>query len=168
MIDAPAHAAYLALYRAEYARLRNWLRTKTNADTADDVAQEAFTRLWQRWDELDDANLRAWVWTVAQRLLIDSYRREAKGLGGWLYWTQPDDGWRERAERRTDLARWWRYLTAEQQQALALHFGEGMSYPQIARALDVDEVALRRRAQRGWEALQWRVLGRKRRRVEGR
>ena len=162
MIDVSAQTAYLAIYAAEYDRLRAYLRRSATSDTADDVAQEAFTRLWAKWDALDDANRAAWTWEVARNLLIDTHRREAKHAGGWTWWTQPDTGWRERAERRTDLARWWPSLTAEQQQALALHFGEDMTYSRMAAALGVEEVALRRRAQRGWKALERWITGRKR------
>lgn len=163
MIDTTPYAAYLDIYQAEYERLRAYLRGKTSADTADDVAQEAFLRLWARWDALDNTNRAAWTWEVARNLLIDTYRREARHAGGWTWWTQPDDGWREQAEARTDLARWWPLLTPEQQQALDLHFGEDMTYPRMAAALGVDEVALRRRAQRGRKALERRMTGRQRR-----
>lgn len=161
MIDTSPHAAYLAIYKAEYDRLRSYLRGKTSPDTADDVAQEAFLRLWARWAEIEDINRAAWTWEVARNLLIDTYRREARAVH-WTWWPSPDDDWREQAERRTDLARWWPSLTAEQQQALALHFGEDMTYVRMAAALGVDEVALRRRAQRGWKALERWITGRKR------
>ena len=156
-----AHAAYLAIYTAEYDRLRSYLRQRATPDTADDVAQEAFTRLWARWADIEDINRAAWTWEVARNLLIDTYRREARAVH-WTWWPSPDDDWRERAERRTDLARWWPSLTAEQQQALDLHFGEDTTYVRMAAALDVDAVALRRRAQRGWQTLERRIAGHKR------
>ena len=167
MIDTSPHAAYLDIYQAEYERLRAYLRGKTSADTADDVAQEAFLRLWARWADIEDINRAAWTWEVARNLLVDHYRREARHAGGWTWWPSPDDDWRERAERRTDLARWWPSLTAEQQQALALHFGEDTTYVRMAAALGVDEVALRRRAQRGWQTLERRIAGHKRYAREG-
>ena len=156
-----AHAAYLAIYTAEYDRLRSYLRQRATPDTADDVAQEAFTRLWARWADIEDINRAAWTWEVARNLLIDTYRREARAVH-WTWWPSPDDDWRERAERRTDLARWWPSLTAEQRQALDLHFGEDTTYVRMAAALGVDEVALRRRAQRGWQTLERRIAGHKR------
>ena len=161
MIDASAQAAYLAIYRSEYERLRSYLRQRATPDTADDVAQEAFLRLWARWADIEDINRAAWTWEVARNLLIDTHRREARAVH-WTWWPSPDDDWRERAERRTDLARWWPSLTAEQRQALDLHFGEDTTYVRMAAALGVDEVALRRRAQRGWQTLERRIAGHKR------
>ena len=161
-----AHAAYLAIYTAEYDRLRSYLRQRATPDTADDVAQEAFLRLWARWADIEDINRAAWTWEVARNLLIDTYRREARAVH-WTWWPSPDDDWRERAERRTDLARWWPSLTAEQRQALDLHFGEDTTYVRMAAALGVDEVALRRRAQRGWQTLERRIAGHKRYAREG-
>ena len=78
-----AHAAYLAIYTAEYDRLRSYLRQRATPDTADDVAQEAFTRLWARWADIEDINRAAWTWEVARNLLIDTYRREARAV----HWT---------------------------------------------------------------------------------
>jgi len=161
MIEPSSHAAYLDIYHAEYDRLRAYLRRWTSPDTADDVAQEAFARLWAKWADIEDINRAAWTWEVARNLLIDTYRREARAVH-WTWWPSPDDDWRERAERRTDLARWWPSLTAEQQQALALHFGEDTTYVRMAATLGVDEVALRRRAQRGWQTLERRIAGHKR------
>ena len=166
MIEPPPHAAYLAIYRSEYERLRAYLRQRATPDTADDVAQEAFLRLWARWGEIEDINRAAWTWEVARNLLIDTHRREARAVH-WTWWPSPDDDWRERAERRTDLARWWPSLTAEQRQALDLHFGEDTTYVRMAAALGVDEVALRRRAQRGWQTLERRIAGHKRYAREG-
>ena len=161
MIEPSPHAAYHQVYQAEYERLRAYLRQRATPDTADDVAQEAFLRLWARWADIEDINRAAWTWEVARNLLIDTYRREARAVH-WTWWPSPDDDWRERAERRTDLARWWPSLTAEQRQALALHFGEDTTYVRMAATLGVDEVALRRRAQRGWKALERWITGRKR------
>ena len=166
MIEPSPHAAYLDIYHAEYDRLRAYLRQRATPDTADDVAQEAFARLWARWADIEDINRAAWTWEVARNLLVDHYRREARAVH-WTWWPSPDDDWRERAERRTDLARWWPSLTVEQRQALDLHFGEDTTYVRMAATLGVDEVALRRRAQRGWKALERRIMGHQRYAREG-
>jgi RNA polymerase sigma-70 factor (ECF subfamily) len=149
-------AVFTAVYAAEYERLRAYLHGKTTADAADDITQEAFARLWEHWDEAGEDKAAAWTWEVARNLLVDHYRRESHVVL-WQWWAAPDDGWRERVEEHTDVARWWQYLTPLQQEAILMHFGEDMTYPQIALRLGVGEVALRRRAARGWEALRRRI-----------
>src|SRR6476619_4868389 len=66
-------AAFEALYQRHsrevwalaYAR---WM----NADTAMDITQEAFLRLWKKWEEGEDiVNPRAWLLRVARNLAED-------------------------------------------------------------------------------------------------
>jgi len=77
----PATARAMAGRRAEFERLyeshsrevwalayARWL----NADTAMDIAQEAFLRLWKQWESGEDiANPRAWLLRVARNLAED-------------------------------------------------------------------------------------------------
>src|SRR5437879_12133214 len=69
----PRHAEFDALYRKHsrevwalvYAR---WL----NADLAMDITQEAFLRLWKKWEEGETIlNPRAWLLRVARNLAED-------------------------------------------------------------------------------------------------
>src|SRR5437660_5469199 len=70
---APRHAEFDAIYQRHsrevwamvYAR---WL----NADTAMDITQEAFLRLWKQWQTGEDIiNPRAWLLRVARNLAED-------------------------------------------------------------------------------------------------
>lgn len=73
---------------AEFGRLYEANRTAVHAyfvgRTADkwlaaDLMQEVFVRVWQRLPELTDRSLdgqRAWIFTVARNLSIDSFRSE--------------------------------------------------------------------------------------------
>src|ERR1700675_1321181 len=80
------HADFEALYQRHgrevwalaYAR---WM----NADTAMDVTQEAFLRLWKQWEDGEDIlNPRAWLLRVARNLAED-YAKSAFRRNG----TQP-------------------------------------------------------------------------------
>lgn len=53
-----------------------WLAT-LDRELAADVAQEAMTRAWERWDRLgvDESNPAAWVTTVALNLARSRWRR---------------------------------------------------------------------------------------------
>ena len=147
-------AAFTAVYEAEAERLRRWLRSKLASEqTAEDIAEESFARLWEHWDEVGGENPAAWTWTVARRLLVSQYRRHGESV--WLPpWLPEADGeWQARAEDRADLARVWGFLTEKQAHVLELHFEEGWTYPEIAGPLGVSDEGARGLAQRGWHTL---------------
>ena len=54
-----------------------YLRKRAGSDRADDLFQETFLRALRAYDRLQHAeHLRAWVLTIASRVLIDAFRRE--------------------------------------------------------------------------------------------
>lgn len=56
-----------------------WRMTRGHADT-DDIAQEAFVRLWKHASELRDVSAtKAWLMRVASNLAMDRHRSNAKG-----------------------------------------------------------------------------------------
>jgi RNA polymerase sigma-70 factor (ECF subfamily) len=65
--DAFYEARLPGLTYALYLACGDWTR-------AEDCAQEAFVRAWQRWGPLSNDDPTAWVRTVAWRLCIDQWR----------------------------------------------------------------------------------------------
>lgn len=69
------------IYSDHHSWLLGWLRRKLNcADHAADLAQDTFVRLLTLPAEKSSVNLReprAYLTTVAQRLVIDHYRRQS-------------------------------------------------------------------------------------------
>ena len=59
-------------------QLYNAARRMTgNAQEAEDLAQETYTRAFQAWRQLKDpAHCRAWLYQIMRRLFIDAYRRK--------------------------------------------------------------------------------------------
>jgi len=73
-------AAVRALYR-EYGRLVYTiaLRALGRHDLAEDATQQTFVRAWQAADRIDvDRDPAPWLATIAKRVAIDIYRREAR------------------------------------------------------------------------------------------
>ncbi|MDE1182175.1 sigma-70 family RNA polymerase sigma factor [Paraburkholderia sp.] len=68
-----------ALYRDHHGWLQSWLRKKLgNAFDAADLAQDTFLRILTAWDTPADVDLReprAYLTTVAGRVLLNHYRR---------------------------------------------------------------------------------------------
>lgn len=57
-----------------------WRLTRGHADT-DDIAQEAFVKLWKHADDLrDNAAIKSWLLKVASNLAMDRHRNPATGV----------------------------------------------------------------------------------------
>ena len=69
-----------AVYRASYARLVGQLYVVTTSRTeAEEAVQEAFARLWARWDHVGGyEKIEAWVRRVAINVAIGRWRRAAR------------------------------------------------------------------------------------------
>jgi RNA polymerase sigma-19 factor, ECF subfamily len=71
------HLEIEALYRAHHGWLHGWLRRKLGcAHRASDLAHDTFTRLLDRDEPIEAREPRAFLTTVAQRVLYNHWRRE--------------------------------------------------------------------------------------------
>ncbi|HYP43950.1 MAG TPA: RNA polymerase sigma factor [Propionibacteriaceae bacterium] len=124
---------------------------------AEDAWAETFLAALLAYPRLpDDANLRAWLVTIASRKAIDQHRQRQRtplpmaevpeqGLG------QPDE---------RDDALWWALdaLPPTQRAAVAYHHVGGLPYAEVARLLGNSEAAARRAAADGIKRLrEWGV-----------
>jgi RNA polymerase sigma-70 factor, ECF subfamily len=118
-----------------------------NAAEAEDVAQEAFMRVWThapRWQPL--AQLRTWLTRVVINLCLDRKRRapwvELETAGEIV---DPAPGAGEKAEddeRERMLAAAIETLPIRQRSAIVLTYGDGMSNAQVAEILDTSVSAV--------------------------
>ena len=118
-----------------------------NAAEAEDVAQEAFMRVWThapRWQPL--AKFRTWLTRVVINLCLDRKRRapwvELETAGDIV---DPAPGAGEKAEddeRERMLAAAIEKLPARQRSAIVLTYGDGMSNAQVAEILDTSVSAV--------------------------
>jgi putative glutamine amidotransferase len=140
-----------ALIRSHHDELTSRLSYALSGDrhTAEDLAQEAFTRAWRSLPEgLSPERQRAWLKRTSHNLAVDELRRRARRPTVAL-----DD---EVAVGRTaqdaavpDAAREaLAQLPAHQRFVLLLHFDAGFSHGEIARLLDTSEEAARKRVSR--------------------
>ncbi|KND60341.1 Sigma factor, ECF subfamily [Candidatus Burkholderia verschuerenii] len=75
--DAVLHREVETLYFAHHTWLRGWLRRKLGcAHRAADLAHDTFLRLLARDEPIDAREPRAYLTTVAQRVLYNHWRRE--------------------------------------------------------------------------------------------
>jgi RNA polymerase sigma factor (sigma-70 family) len=120
---------------------------------ADDAWSETFLAALRAYPDLPaDANVQAWLVTIAHRKAIDVLRAEARR-------PRPVPELPERTStpsgEETDGRLWtgWRALPDKQRQAVALHHIAGLSYAEVAERLGGTAAAARRAAADGIAAL---------------
>lgn len=165
-------AAFLQIYD-RYAPKVFGLAVRMLGDkmAAEEVAQDAFVRLWTRARNFTPSRgkLIAWLLTITRHLALDKIRLDSRrpqlaDLTSWEdareYLADPDS--------ETEEARWAglrfavRELPFEQGQAIALAYYQGMSHRQIAESLSLPIGTVKTRIRLGMEKLrrQWLEDGR--------
>jgi RNA polymerase sigma-70 factor (ECF subfamily) len=72
--------------RYERRLLRVIRRFVRNEDTAEDLAQETFLRVYQRLDQFDPSRrFGPWLFRIGVNLTLDHHRRKKRRIFGWLF-----------------------------------------------------------------------------------
>ncbi|ATO15886.1 SigE family RNA polymerase sigma factor [Micromonospora sp. WMMA2032] len=120
---------------------------------AQDAAQEAYARAWQRWSQVsayDDPE--AWVRTVGHRLLVNRWRKMRNSVVAYRrHGPQPAVG--PPSENTVALIAALRQLSAEQREAIVLHHLADLSVAEIAAQTGVPTGTVKARLSRGRRAL---------------
>jgi RNA polymerase sigma-70 factor (ECF subfamily) len=138
-----------------------------NRQDAEDVTQEAFTRLWRQCGVGDDRGRTAWLLRVTRNLCIDlARRRQAHGRRlSALAWEQEgsspaaaasaDDplATAARSEMKADLAAALAQLPSEMSELLLLHYREGLTYREIGSIVGAKSATVKVRVFRAREKL---------------
>lgn len=146
---APGTASFPSFYVAAYPRVvAALLRVAGSRAEAEDVAQEAFSRLLPRWNKVsryDDPE--AWVRAVAFRITTSRWRRARTAAAGLVRLGAPPDVAPPSAAGVTVdavLAR----LSLEHRQVLVLHHGLDLSVEEVARELRIPAGTVKSRLSR--------------------
>ena len=114
-----------------------FLRASVGPDDADDCFQETFISALRGYPRLRaDSNLRGWLFTIAHRKALDTYRA--------------------RGRRPLPLPELWREvaaLPAKQRAALLLRFAGDLAYREIGDAMESTEEAARQNVHEGLRKL---------------
>ena len=157
--DRSMDAAIGALFRAESARLVSMLWAVTgDRRQAEDLAQEAFVRLYEHWDRLEDAERAAgWLRVTALNLARSGFRHLA------VVRRRPPHAVRDVASLEDDavldddrrhLVAALRRLPARQRECLVLRFFGDMTEPAIAAATGLSPNTVKTHLRRGLGALE--------------
>ena len=122
-----------------------FLRRRVGGQAAEDAFQETFLRALRAYDRLEHGDhLRAWVLTIAARLVIDSGRR-AKPTAGELPELPVEDGRPAYAQIEHLADR----LPPTERAAVVLRYAYDLAYDDIAVALGSTPEAARQAASSG-------------------
>ena len=144
--------AFAQLYEAHLSRVYRHIRYRVgDPDLAEDITSQVFLRAWQaidRYRPVDGRPFMAWLFTIANNLIIDHHRkakRELSGIEPERHTAQTADP--EEAAIGQDLNDQIRAaigrLKPEYQLIVSLRLVEDMDYEDIARILNKKPGALR-------------------------
>jgi len=144
------------------------LRMVGRPDDAADIAQEAFTRAWQKIRTLRDAPFKSWLFQIAANLCYDHFRR-GKRYGSMpeddqtsnvvsLGIATPDPQERAEASERNRLVRESiQALEPDMRLAIILRDVNGMAYEEIAGVMGVPLGTVKSRIARARAQVQERL-----------
>lgn len=149
--SSPTHAAQV-LYQQHHGWLHGWLRYKLgNAFDAADLAHDTFVRILAGRDIVAISQPRAYLTTVARRLLIDHYRRQSLEQAWLATLAQLPAPTAPSVEERLLILETLQQidamldgLGAKVRTAFLLSQLEGMAYADIAARLHVSERTVKR------------------------
>lgn len=146
--------SFEAFFDAESGTLfrRLWLVTGNRAE-AEDIMQDAFLKLWERWDrvtEIDDTT--AYLYRTAMNVFRRRYRRGLLALKHLVAFGPGIDEFAQADERQT-VSRALAMLTPRQRAALVLTEMLGFSSEEAAKTLGVKSSTVRALAFQGRAAL---------------
>ncbi len=137
---------YDKIYRYCYYRLGQ-------AETAEDITQEAFLRLWEDRGYREQGKMLQYLYTIAGRLCIDEYRRrKSQPLTEEMEEQLTAESGLE-SELRLGLRQAFQTLPQEEKEILALRYGSEIPVGDMAKMLGISRFALRRRIMAALEKL---------------
>ena len=145
------------------------VRLVGDREEAADLAQEAFLKAWQNLPSFQgESSFSTWLYRLTTNLCIDYLRRQKRRQeaapavslddeeAGWAEpadWNQDPYRKLEETERSRALARGLEQLPEHQRRPLVLRELSGLSYQEIAQALDLDLGTVKSRIARARLAL---------------
>lgn len=141
---AVAVPPFEAFYENHKTEVFRFLSARIGRDGAEDAFQETFLRALKAYPRLQHGDhLRAWVLTIANRIVIDLGRRRRPG--GEMPELVTEDG----RPAYEDLAELTDELPPKERAAVVLRYGYDLGYEEIGAALGSTESAARQAASAG-------------------
>ena len=144
-MEAPqAVPPFERFYEEHRDEVLRYLRGLLPREAAEDAWQETFLRALRAYSGLRHGrHLRAWIFTIAQRVAIDEIRRR-RPHGALPEWAAEDS-----RPAYAELAEMTRALPPKERVAVVLRYGYDLDYDQIGAVLDSTGTAARQAASSG-------------------
>jgi RNA polymerase sigma factor (sigma-70 family) len=141
---AVAVPPFETFYESHKTEVFRFLLRRLGRDAAEDAFQETFLRALRAYSRLEHGeHLRAWAFTIANRIVLDDVRRRRPE--GELPELPTEDG-RPAFE---DLAPLTDELPPKERAAVVLRYGYDLDYDEIGAVLGSNETAARQAASAG-------------------
>ena len=137
-----------AFFQAVHPALVRYAERFVPPDTASDIVQDAFVRLWESRERIDpDRSLKAMAYSTVRNLCLNRIRdgqtraellAERSAYDGPTLVGSPESEVLGR-DFATQLEEWIDELPDRQKEALRLSRFEGLSHREVAEAMDVSE-----------------------------
>ena len=157
MDAAMAIPPFERFYDTHRDEIYGFLVRRLGRDRADDAFQETFLRALRAYGRLTDArNLRAWAFTIADRVSLDELRRTRpyKAPSDWVETEETE----ETEPAYSELEQLTRDLPPKERAAVVLRYGYDLDYRDIAAALNSTPDAARAAASSGVRRLRRKEL----------
>jgi RNA polymerase sigma factor (sigma-70 family) len=153
-----AGSEFARFFEVEWPRLKRYLKRHVGSEDAEDVAQEAFVRLYAR--EADARSPSGFLYQTARNLVKDGKRR-ARRAQAVLVESAPmetiadprpspeeEADWRQRLTQASAL---FDRMSPKCRRVFLLRVMEGCTYSEIARRLGMTPIAVEKQLLRGFE-----------------
>jgi RNA polymerase sigma factor (sigma-70 family) len=142
---ATAIPPFETFYEEHKTEVLRFLGRRLGRDRAEDAFQDTFLKALRAYPRLEHGDhLRAWVLTIASRIVLDDVRRRKPQ--GELPELMTEENWRPAFE---ELAPLTERLPPKERAAVVLRYGYDLGYDEIGVALGSTEAAARQAASAG-------------------
>lgn len=119
------------------------LKSLRDTETARDVVQESFLRLWENRDAVVSGKEKSYLFTIAYRLLVDQIRHRGRYTGedALRHWSDGSNGGYNNLDRVLSEA--LDTLPVQQRNLILLRDYEGYSYREIGELAGLTETQVK-------------------------
>ena len=150
-------ANFKSFYEEHFSGVRAYIWSKSgNMDLAEDLAQEAFVRLWHHKNKVEISKAKSFLFTVGGNLFLDHVRHEKvkKNYSSGIQFQQDNKDplyLIELDEFKIKLDKTIESMPEGAREVFLLHRIEKMTYTQIADSLGLSVKAIEKRMQKALE-----------------
>jgi RNA polymerase sigma factor (sigma-70 family) len=153
MMDAVTVPPFERFYEAWSGEILAFLRRRLGAAEAEDAFQETFLRALRGYARLEHGrDLRAWAYTIAARVAVDTLRRKRPSASAG------EDATTDARPAYAELEHLAGGLPPTERAAVVLRYGYDLSYEDIGAALGSNADAARQAASSGIRRLRRKEL----------